>query len=120
MVMTSELRTKWISALRSGKYQQGRLRLKSEKEEGVICYCCLGVLADVIDPDAWRDAAHPSDDRHDHVWRDGVSTDLNKFKEETGLDEETQGGLMDMNDRMRYTFDDIADFLEFSKIKDPD
>jgi len=36
------VRKKWIAALRSGKYEQGRDQLRSGKE-----YCCLGVLCDL-------------------------------------------------------------------------
>lgn len=38
--MDKKLKTKWIKALRSGKYKQGSGRLKKGNT-----YCCLGVLA---------------------------------------------------------------------------
>jgi hypothetical protein len=37
--------TKWLEALRSGKYVQGKNALK--REDG--SFCCLGVLQDVLD-----------------------------------------------------------------------
>lgn len=40
----------WIQALRSGGYQQGRLRLRRGD-----AFCCLGVLCDVVDANGWRD-----------------------------------------------------------------
>lgn len=40
--MTNEDKVKWIEALRSGKYQQGRCFLKKENK-----YCCLGVLKEI-------------------------------------------------------------------------
>lgn len=40
--MNAEVKEVWVDALRSGKYQQGRGRLKYEKS-----YCCLGVLCDL-------------------------------------------------------------------------
>ncbi len=44
--MKKELRDKWVAALRSGNYKQGRqklhVRLGNDHE-----YCCLGVLCDV-------------------------------------------------------------------------
>ena len=40
--MNTEVKQKWIDALRSGKYEQG-----SEKLRGANGYCCLGVLCDL-------------------------------------------------------------------------
>lgn len=34
---------KWVKALRSGKYEQGKSYLKKDNK-----YCCLGVLYDVL------------------------------------------------------------------------
>lgn len=44
--MKASLKKKWVAALRSGKYKQGKgaLRIKGEKRD---TFCCLGVLADV-------------------------------------------------------------------------
>ena len=47
--MDPELKTRWLEALRSGKYPQGRMCLRSKDNH----YCCLGVLADLIDPTQW-------------------------------------------------------------------
>ena len=40
--MDPKLKRKWLAALRSGKYLQGRNRLRRGNR-----FCCLGVLADV-------------------------------------------------------------------------
>lgn len=52
---------KWIAALESGEYKQGRGSLISQNESGELCYCCLGVAAKiagfVIDPSG--DSAYP-------------------------------------------------------------
>ena len=40
--MNTEVKEKWIAALRSGKYEQGSQKLRS-----VTGYCCLGVLCDL-------------------------------------------------------------------------
>lgn len=37
----------WIAALRSGKYKQGRAKLKQRDVAGEQTYCCLGVLCEV-------------------------------------------------------------------------
>lgn len=41
MKMPIELKTKWVKALRSGKYKQGRGRLYDPDTKS---FCCLGVL----------------------------------------------------------------------------
>lgn len=38
--MNKEVKAKWVAALRSGEYKQGKGRLKNINNE----YCCLGVL----------------------------------------------------------------------------
>jgi hypothetical protein len=43
--MNKEWKAKWVKALRSGKYRQGRTRLYDGK-----FYCCLGVLKELIEP----------------------------------------------------------------------
>ena len=41
--MNSEVKAKWLEALRSGKYRQSRYKLRS-LDNG---FCCLGVLCDI-------------------------------------------------------------------------
>jgi hypothetical protein len=40
--MKEDIKQKWITALESGEYKQGKDRLKSNKG-----FCCLGVLCDI-------------------------------------------------------------------------
>jgi len=47
--MKKEIADKWVAALKSGKYEQSRLRLKTS--EG---YCCLGVLCDISGLGKWE------------------------------------------------------------------
>ncbi len=44
---------RWVAALRSKKYKQGKGVLRSEKGN----YCCLGVLCDVVSPKGWHKTA---------------------------------------------------------------
>jgi len=44
--MKASIKARWVKALRSGEYKQGRGSLKS-----ATGYCCLGVLASIVDPD---------------------------------------------------------------------
>ena len=52
--MDSNLKQKWVRALRSGKYTQAIGQLKTE--DG---FCCLGVLCDVYDSSNWTVASDP-------------------------------------------------------------
>lgn len=44
--MEAEKKEKWVTALRSGQYRQGRRALITV-ENGEVGYCCLGVLCDL-------------------------------------------------------------------------
>lgn len=49
--MKKELKQKWVEALRSGKYEQGKGVLRTFTDR----FCCLGVLCDVLDQSVWGD-----------------------------------------------------------------
>ncbi len=41
--MNKEIKARWVEALRSGNYEQGRYNLRHQNQ-----FCCLGVLCDVV------------------------------------------------------------------------
>jgi hypothetical protein len=45
----AEWKEKWIAALESGKYEQGRDRLRRNDDT----FCCLGVLCDIVNVSGW-------------------------------------------------------------------
>jgi hypothetical protein len=45
--MKSALKSKWVAALRSGKYKQTKQTLKREEADGSASFCCLGVLCEI-------------------------------------------------------------------------
>jgi hypothetical protein len=47
--MNPEIKDKWLAALESGQYQQGKGVLRNASNE----YCCLGVLCDLLAPNCW-------------------------------------------------------------------
>jgi hypothetical protein len=47
--MDPEIKAKWITALRSGQYQQVTSYLRTTQG-----FCCLGVLCDILEPQLWR------------------------------------------------------------------
>jgi hypothetical protein len=97
----SELKAKWIEALRSGAYRQGRGQLKFGDR-----YCCLGVLCKVMGVEF--DACDNPIVEKDSCYKDYLP-----------LDEDDIEKLWRMNDAMvdgkrPNTFSDIADFIETS------
>lgn len=44
-IMDADVKKKWVEALRSGDYKQGRAMLRPSKDR----YCCLGVLCEVLE-----------------------------------------------------------------------
>lgn len=113
--MDKKLKTKWVKALRSGKYKQGKGVLRTVDNK----FCCLGVLVDVMNKKAWSKDT-------------GISSVLIKGKEAnvecyqakmqtTSLDRATmariglvaqqQGHLISMNDDGKR-FTTIAAYIE--------
>lgn len=58
--MDKEIKAKWVEALRSGKYKQGRLALRPTEDS----FCCLGVLCDILG-EKWI-APHEDGNAEDH------------------------------------------------------
>jgi len=84
--MNTEVKQKWIDALRSGKYDQG-----SEKLRSVQGYCCLGVLCDLYSQEQdseweFRGIAETNLQPQDYWYFDGESEFLpESVKEWAGL-----------------------------------
>lgn len=47
--MQAEMKIRWLEALRSGKYVQGKEYLRDKNDQ----YCCWGVFCDLLDPNGW-------------------------------------------------------------------
>lgn len=100
--MNKEMKEKWVAALRSGNYKQGYNNLKKYG-----CYCCLGVLCDVVGCQ-WTDCNRANYDGHD---TNNMTLPAN-LRIAAGLSEEQESELVDMNDHHKVSFDDIADYIE--------
>jgi hypothetical protein len=110
-----ELVKDWITALRSGEYEQGKDRLRPTPDT----YCCLGVAADVAIktgklPFAWNGAAlHVNNEE----W--GVELSLpTEYDDVFGFGLHSQGTLSSMNDDEEKTFPEIADYIERFYLKE--
>jgi hypothetical protein len=107
---------KWVDALRSGNYKQGRFFLRDGDT-----YCCLGVLCDIAEVDAdWSDKDSVS---NGVKMFDGSTTHIPKSVQEwagitssspsiyiEGLD--SREFFTVLNDSGDYNFNDIADLIE--------
>lgn len=91
--MTPELKAKWIAALRSGEYQQGRGRLRTDDNR----FCCLGVLCAVTG--------------REFIEADST-TGYQQLIEATELPYRVSNKCIDMNDISRCSFMEIADYIE--------
>lgn len=87
----------WVSALRSGEYEQGCGTLKTEDtDSGTVSFCCLGVLREV--------ASHVRANQDGDFLTEGSS----------GLTEKTQEFLANHNDgdTQKWSFKRIATWIE--------
>lgn len=102
------LRERWLEALRSGNYKQGRGVLRNKEDE----FCCLGVLCDVAEPDKWKLTQMGS-------WR---CSEFCKFFpgeyliDDAEMEVEFSRDLAKLNDSGLYNFNDIADHIEGKKV----
>jgi hypothetical protein len=97
--MDAELKQKWVTALRSGEYKQGRRALKTIHGT----HCCLGVLADVIDPNGWEGRGW----KDNTVW---LSYNIDTI-DLSDVDQDTLMGMNDCPDDPK-SFSEIADYIE--------
>lgn len=108
--MNPEVKQRWLDALRSGKYKQGKryLRAASKQNHDSYAYCCLGVLCDLMNPKGWRGSlftwSSPADQKIGYL-PDSLGREL-------GLPHELQCSLAQMNDSDEADFNEIAEWIE--------
>lgn len=100
--MNPEVKIKWLEALRSGKYKQGKGCLRAGDS-----FCCLGVLIDVVDPEGWC-ADRFQGYVHKYASSNAMPNTVLRNKLELPLDLNILSG---MNDRGK-SFNEIADYIE--------
>jgi len=125
--MNKELIKRWVEALRSGKYQQGRLSLRNTSNQ----FCCLGVLCDIAKDELGLDWILKEEwskyqiDNNCTVLPSslkeligiggclGIIIDATKLSSEYGIPSDTKyTTLVELNDYWRLSFNQIADILE--------
>ena len=112
--MNKEIKGKWIHALRSGEYEQGRKGLM-DVEFDTPRYCCLGVLCDLAVKGGMIPPANV-DSEEDYLGRFGEAIEAEYLPWEVkewvgGIAVEDETALTIMNDT-GMTFDKIADYIE--------
>jgi len=102
---------KWVKALRSGKYKQGRYCLRQDDE-----YCCLGVLCEVA---GLKGRKMPSalNDRYYRYGQECAITFLPDFvRKKVGMKSGNgtfgKNDLVCINDDSTSSFEEIANIIE--------
>lgn len=106
--MNKQLKEKWIAALRSGEYEQGRNYLRT----GTGKYCCLGVLCNLIDPTKWDRDVNNSLESTPYDYDGSIGYPSPKTIKVSGLDDGYCDILTGMNDVSKLSFNQIADWIE--------
>lgn len=102
--MDKKLKSKWVKALRSGKYKQGFGMLKQRNDTAHrLVYCCLGVLRELM----------PVEYQKLSSTNNGGGCTLHKSQLQLAdISYKVQDTLVSKNDSYRSTFNDIADYIE--------
>ena len=112
--MFAAMKKRWVKALRSGDYEQGRGALHSADGK----FCCLGVLCDIEIEGDWEldSGAHSYDLPYGKEY---ASFELPRaFRKEKKISIGNQDTLMDLNDGDGFkgtegkSFEEIADWIE--------
>lgn len=100
----------WVTALRSGQYQQGTRILKNEGK-----HCSLGVLCDVHPDIEWRivEIGRYKTEAHNTITHYAFVTSAPIQIAPTPADSfAMQTKLAELNDELGHSFDQIADWIE--------
>lgn len=123
--MNPEVKSAWLTALRSGNYVQTRFNLERIDSDGTSKFCCLGVLCDIAEKENIIDRRVYPDSYNCAVYGPSLpqfAFDLD-FSSRTGtlpdevsywakLDTKSENSLVELNDGQRLSFDEIADWIE--------
>ncbi len=101
-------RRRWIDALRSGKYTQGRNRLKNNDNS----FCCLGVACDISGLGEWKFIDLDTSPGFVSGDEELTATPPSSVWEQLGLPRQYESRIWHMNDGIGLSFAQIADFLE--------
>ncbi len=110
-MMNQEIKVKWVAALRSGDYNQGKGSLKSEDK-----FCCLGVLCDLHSKTfgtQWA-TTEGNEDKYYLGTKEVLPNDVMRWADldwQNPKIREHQTSLTELNDS-GDSFEEIADIIE--------
>ena len=104
--MKEEIKDRWVEALRSGEYKQGKKALKMDGN-----FCCLGVLCDLHAKEVggdWEDLQNRRAQRYFGC------IGLPPYEVQYWAETKHSSGkeIANLNDVQNYTFEQIADWIE--------
>lgn len=113
--MNTEIKQKWVAALRSGNYNQGVNTLRKGNN-----FCCLGVLCDVVDPKGWKESQlFKTSKKYGYGINEVTSTLPYEIMQFAGLTDRNPTLTFDDKDLMvsqlndkGITFEEIANLIE--------
>jgi hypothetical protein len=115
MKLNPDFKAKWVTALRSGEYAQAREQLIADYEtsDGRQALCCLGVgcVVSGIPAVNLHGYALPAL-LHVHGWWQERGDDNDSLRDPAVMVNGERYTLSDLNDRLRLTFEEIADIIE--------
>lgn len=112
--MKKKVYEQWVSALRSGDYNQTKGTLKGELPDGGVGYCCLGVLAEILGYEVEKQGIiEGSLSEYASEGPDEVYEDFRETFEIIDVDT-----LIVLNDSKEYNFSEIADYIERETLKE--
>lgn len=107
-----ELKTKWLKALRSGNYKQGKSNLCSvNPATGELSYCCLGVLCEVAG--IQKTLGHSNSFNFNFPEKPERTTISTSLAIQLDLSRKDINSLMYLNDTANRDFDVIANHIEW-------
>ena len=109
----NDFQLKWLEALESGKYLQGKQKLKCDIV-GQYEYCCLGVGCDLLGlPEKTLECGtvifEPETEYASNLAPRKLVNSL-RLKDRTGSIDSKENSLVKMNDGLDLSFKDIAKF----------
>lgn len=114
--MDTEIKRRWVKALRSGNYKKGTIRLRTSRNE----FCVLGVLCDVIDTKMWIKPNSNSMYKDCYMWNGRIGGIPTEVLMDIGMTMQFANEIAHMNDtphpvkknEFLYDFNYMADLIE--------
>jgi hypothetical protein len=119
--MKPDIKQRWLAALRSGNYEQGKGSLSKIDKKGNVSYCCLGVLCDILKDESklFKQTYKIKAGNYEYSvygieYVDECETLPYSQMEYVGISDADTNILIEMNDDdvNEKTFNEIADYIE--------